>query len=206
MNQRLIQGITHFIFLQDEPQPCDLILIPGTSKSAITEKAAELYHQGFAPRILPSGGFSSSLGHFARENIDNPRYDGDFETDFAYCKHILLTNGVPEQVILQEDRATNTMENAQLSARVIANSGLSVRRAIICCQAFHARRAFQSYACHFPTTELLVVPVDTQGICADDWYKCDKHFQKVMGEVAKCGGYFRDCRTHWTQSDGILAD
>lgn len=61
MNQRLIQGITHFIFLQDEPQPCDLILIPGTSKSAITEKAAELYHQGFAPRILPSGGFSSSL-------------------------------------------------------------------------------------------------------------------------------------------------
>lgn len=98
---------------------------------------------------------------------------------------------------MREDQATNTTENARFSAQVTQRLGLFVRRAIVCCQAFHARRAFQSYACHFPTAELLVVPTDTQGIRVEDWYKTDRGFRKVMGELTKCGGYFRECRELW---------
>lgn len=195
MNKRAIQDVTSFIFMEDALLPCDIILIPGTSKSAITEKAAELYHAGFAPFILPSGRYSSSLGHFASENIDNPRYVGHFATDFEYCKHILIKNGVPETAILCEDRATNSMENAAFSAQVINAAGIRVQRAIICCQAFHARRAFLSYACHFPDTELIVVPTATQGITKENWFKSEKGYRKVMGEVAKCGAYFKDVGT-----------
>lgn len=194
MNKRAIQDITSFIFLEDTPLCGDVILIPGTSKSAITERAAELYHRGYAPWVLPSGLYSSSLGRFASENIDNPRYAGEFDTDFAYCRHILLENGVPETAILREDRATNSMENAMYSARVLQEREIAVRRAIICCQAFHARRAFLSYACHLGDAELLVVPTATQGITREDWYKTEKGFRKVMGEVTKCGAYFQDWR------------
>lgn len=192
MNSRSIQDITDFIFMEDAPQKCDIILIPGTSKSAISEKAAQLYHAGYAPFIMPSGKFSSSLGRFAAENIDNPRYTGNYATDFEYCKHILLANGVPESAILLEDHATNSMENAIFSARAVKNIGIEVKRAIICCQAFHARRAFLSYTCHFGSTELLMVPTATQDIRKDNWFQSEKGYRKVMGEVAKCGAYFKD--------------
>ncbi len=192
MNTRAIQDITCFIFMDDTPEKCDIILVPGTSKFAVTEKAAELYREGFAPYVMPSGLYSSSLGRFAAENIDSPRYAGTYASDFAYCKHILMENGVPEYAILREDRATNSMENAMYSAQAVRDAGIQVRRAIICCQAFHSRRAFLSYACYFPGVELMVVPTATQGIAKEDWYRSEKGYKKVMGEVAKCGAYFRE--------------
>ena len=118
------QGYHGFIFMKDAPSPCDVILIPGTSQSVITETAARLYREGWAPYVLPSGKYSSRLGHFARVYIDNPLYDGDYASEFEYCKHILLANGVPECAILQENQATNSMENAMYSAAVLKSAGI----------------------------------------------------------------------------------
>ena len=192
MNERNIRDITDFIFMEDEPQKSGVILIPGTSQSAVTERAAALYRAGFAPYVLPAGMYSSKRGRFAAEKIDNPRYAGEYATDFEYCRHILTENGVPDGAILREDRSTNTMENAELSARVLKEAGIPVRRAILCCQAFHARRAFMSYARHFPGTEILVVPAETQGIRKKDWFCQEKSYRRVMSEVYKCGAYFLD--------------
>lgn len=192
MFNRVIEDVTNFIFMNDSPQKSDVILIPGSSRHEITEKAAELYHSGYAPYLLPSGLYSLSQGYFAKENITKECYRGDFSTDFEYCKHILLVNGVPESAILCEEQATNTMENAMYSAEVIRSLGLDVKRAIICCQAFHARRAYMTYACHFTNTELFVVATDTQGISHKDWYKNERTAKKVLSEVEKCGKYFKD--------------
>lgn len=188
----VINDITEFIFVNDQPKHSDVILVPGSSKSQITECAAELYNKGYAPFVLPSGLFSSTLGRFADENIDNVRYKGDFKTDFEYCKNILMLNGVPESAIICENQATNTMENALYSLKVLQSRGIIVNRAMICCQAFHARRAYMSYACHFRGIELLIIPTDTQGISRNSWYKFDFGIRKVMKEVEKCGKYFTD--------------
>ncbi len=90
-------------------------------------------------------------------------YRGKEENNSEYKSH-LMENGVPESAILCEDRAANSMENAAFAANVLLKAGIRIKRAILCCQAFHARRAFLSYACHFPDAEILVVPTDTQGI------------------------------------------
>ncbi len=190
MNQRAIRDISDFIFMNDAPQKSDILFVPGTSQSAVTEKAAGLYCAGYAKYVLPSGMYSGKRGKFAAEKIDDPRYAGDYATDFAYCRHILMVNGVPEAAILREDRSTNTMENAAYSAAVLKELGIKIERAILCCQAFHARRAFMSYARHFPDTEILVVPTDTQGIRREDWFLHEKSYQRVMSEVRKCGEYF----------------
>ena len=176
--------------MNDAPQESDVIFIPGTSQSAVTEKAARLYCAGFAKCVLPSGMYSGKRGRFAAEKIDDPRYAGDYATDYAYCRHILMANGVPEAAIIREERSTNTMENAAYSAMVLKELGIKVERAILCCQAFHARRAFMSYAKHFPDAEILVVPTDTQGIRREDWFLHEKSYQRVMSEVRKCGEYF----------------
>ena len=190
MNQRAIRDITDFIFMEDTPQTSDIIFIPGTSQSAVTEKAAQLYCAGWAKYVLPSGMYSGKRGKFASEKIDNPRYAGEYATDWAYCRHILLANGVPESAILREDRSTHTGENAEFSAIVLREAGIKVERAILCCQAFHARRAFMTYAKHFPDTEILVVPTETQGIRREDWFNREKSYRRVMSEVYKCGEYF----------------
>ena len=187
-----IKDITEFIFVNDQPKKSDVILVPGSSKSQITECAAELYNSGYAPFVLPSGRYSSSLGHFANENVDNICYQGNYKTDFEYCKNILMLNGVPENAIICEDQATNTMENAMYSLKVLQSHGIIVNRALICCQAFHARRAYMSYACYFKGVELLVIPTNTQGISRNNWYKSDFGICKVMKEVEKCGKYFVD--------------
>jgi len=196
VNSRAIQDITEFIFMDDAPQRSDVILVPGTAVSAITEKAAELYRAGYAPYVLPSGKYSSALGRFAYESMDDPRYAGEYSTEFEYCKRILTENGVPESAILREDRATNTMENAKFSAAVLKDSGIEVKRAIVCCKEFHARRAFLSYSCHLGSAELLVVPARTGGVTKNNWYLTEKGCKKVMGEVAKVGIYFADMLQH----------
>ena len=76
----------------------------------------------------------------------------------------LMKNGVPKSAILYEDRATNSMENAVYSAKAAKDAGIKEKCAIICCQAFHARRAFLSYTCHFDGAELMAVPNVTQGV------------------------------------------
>ena len=192
MNQRATDDITDFIFMSDAPQKSDIIFIPGTSKSAITEKAAELYRSGYAEYVMPAGKWSGKRDRFASEKIDNPRYAGEYPTDFAYCRHILLENGVPESAILREDRSTNTGENAEFSAQVLRELGIQVKKAILCCQSFHARRAFMTYAKYFPETEILVVPTDTQGIRREDWSLRESSYRRVMSELYKCGEYFLD--------------
>ena len=192
LNQRALRDITEFIFMEDAPQKSDVILIPGTSQSVITEKAAQLYRAGYAGYVLPSGKYSGKRNGFAAEKIDNPRYAGEYATDFAYCRHILLENGVPERAILREDRSTNTGENAEFSAVVLAEMGITVSKAILCCQAFHARRAFMSYVSFFPDTEFFVVPTDTQGISKADWFLREGSYRRVMSEVCKCGSYFSE--------------
>ena len=49
-----------------------------------------------------------------------------------------------------------------------------------------------SYSRHFQDAELLIAPTVTQGISKQDWYKSEKGYKKVMGELAKCGAYFKD--------------
>ncbi len=194
MNSRAVKDITDFIFISDTPQKSDVILIPGTSRHEVTERAAELWHNGFAPYVLPSGRFSLTTGRFMYENVTKPEYQGNYITEFEYCKHILMVNGVPENAILVEDKSTNTAENAAFSVQVLKENNIDVKRAILCCQAYHARRAFMTYSRYFGDVEFVVVPTETQGIRCADWYKEERPFKKVMKEVEKCGKYFSDFR------------
>ena len=49
---------------------------------------------------------------FAGVQAGADRYGGDYETEWEFLRAVLMKNGVPEKVILQENRATYTYENA----------------------------------------------------------------------------------------------
>ena len=172
-----IDMITEFVFMETPISRADIILIPGGSYPKIMEKAALLYHKGFASKILPSGGA-------------NHRVDTSSEWEFLRRTGIEL--GIPEEVILKEDRAKHTMENAELSWQVIKSHGLHVDKAIIVCKAFHARRAYMTYRLVFPDKiEFMVAPiVDIRDIRKDNWFTSDEKIRKVMSEVEKIGKYY----------------
>lgn len=184
------QAITDFIFLQDAPRPCDVILIPGCSHPELPEFAARPYREGYAPLLLPSGRFSIKREDFPSQRLRGTRYEGTYPTEFDFLRRVLTDNGVPDSAILREDRAAHTLENAFFSRQALDAAGLRVHTAIVCCQAFHARRAFLSYARAFPEARLLTVPVETQGISRDSWFAAEEGRRRVCGELERCRRYF----------------
>lgn len=262
---RFYDTISDFIFVEDAPQKADVIFVPGGNYPDAAVHAAELYRQGFAPYILPSGKYSISVGKFVlpeegndaeiaqkaekpadtrkkvsdesavneekityaketnkekvsdvkeaneakdadvkkkdKENVtyayeEKRRTEGgkakSYETEFAYLHDILVKNGVDEAAILKEDQATFTYQNAIFSRQVLEKAGVPVKRAILCCQAFHARRALLYYQEQFPETEFVVCPVVTRGIARDTWMRTAEGIDTVLGEVERCGSQFHE--------------
>lgn len=175
--------ITDFIFVETPLEPADVILVPGGSIPQLMERAAELYHQGLAPYILPSGGKNSKLD----------------TTEWEFLRSIGLKLGVPENAILKEDRASNTFENARFSWLELQSRGIEVKKAILVCKSFHARRALLTYQVEFPRdVEFFVNPVpDRNGTTRDNWFVSERRIELVMTEVTKIGQYFQKHIPNW---------
>ena len=191
--ERFIAAVSDFIFVEDEPQQCDVILVPGAAKPQHALKAAEMYHRGMAEWVLPSGRFSTTVGHFAGvAEAFREEYAGAYETEWHFLKDVLMRAGVPESAILREDQATYTWENAQFSRKVTDAMGLQVKKAMLCCRAFHARRALLYYQAASPETEFIVCPAKTPGLTREDWFLTPKGRDRVLGEVRRLGSQINE--------------
>lgn len=202
----LINDMTNFIFLEDSPELSDIIFIPGSGYGALSLTAADLWHKGLAPIILPSGKHSileqkfagtmdgimpsASKSSVSANLMSLQSTSSKFTTEADYHKAILIDQGVPESAILLENQAAYTYENAIYSRKITDELGLHVQKAIICCQAFHARRCRLYYELLFPETKFYICPTVTQGISKDNWYKDDSKIDRVLGEIERCGSQF----------------
>ena len=184
-----IRAVTDFVFVEDPPEKADVIFVPGARNVEHAIRAAELYREGYAPWVLPSGKFGVTLGGFVPlEEPLRSEYPQAFETEWQLHRTVLMKHGVPDSAILREDQATYTWENAQFSREVLKAQGIPVKTAILCCKAFHARRALLYYQAAMPETRFIVCPAPTPGYTRDDWYKSEKGRARVLGEVQRLGG------------------
>jgi uncharacterized SAM-binding protein YcdF (DUF218 family) len=151
--------------------------------------AAALYHRGFSAYILPSGTYNANIP--------------EFESEWAFLQARGIALNVPEHAILKEDRARNTFENARFSKRVLEDLRLPVRKAILLCKTYHARRALLTYQAVFPQgVEFFVLPVvDERGMTRTNWFTNPDHTAIVMGEVEKIGSYFLDVIPAWVKGE-----
>ncbi|MFH0923599.1 MAG: YdcF family protein [Candidatus Falkowbacteria bacterium] len=170
--------ITKLIFVEHKPVKADVILIPGGSRLQLMKKAAELYKQGYASYILPSGG----------NNIKLP----NSKTEWEYLKNIAISLGVPENAILKEDQAKHTFDNANLSWQVLQSKGLKIKKVILVCKTHHSRRALLTYQTIFPTDiDFVVCPIfDERNVRKDNWFLNQDKIDIIMKEVEKIGQYF----------------
>lgn len=173
--------ITEFIFVEDKlpNSSCDVILVPGGSRPELIKKAVEIYKKGMGRYIIVSGSYNPKIPNFASEA--------------EYLKTIALEEGIPQDAIICEEKATNTYENALFSLEKAKEYSLDIGTVILVCKTFHSRRALFTYQKVFPKqTDFYVQSIaDERNILADNWYKNEETIKIVMGEVAKMGKYFQ---------------
>ena len=189
---RTLEDIAKFIFAEDEPKVCDVILVPGSLEWAHVELAAQMYRQGYGKYVVVCGAYSYVEGRFVHERLEGTPYAGVYDTEAAYFKHILIRNGVPEDAIICEDRSQNTFENAMFARKMLDEMDIGHDKIMLCCQAFHARRALMTFERYFQGSKFVVVPAKTMGISRETWLDDELKFKTVMLELEKCGRFFND--------------
>lgn len=190
MYEKFLNQITDFIFVEIPAEPSDLIFVPGNGYPQMAEEAARLWKAGMAPYVLPSGRYSIQSGKFMGVSEKKEQYDGDYDTEWMFLREVLIRNGVKEACILKEDRASYTYENAIYSRRLTDEIGLEIKKGILCCKSYHARRCLLYYQLLFPRTEFSVVPSETEGISRHNWHRTQEGVEKVLGEMERCGSQF----------------
>ena len=184
--------ISEFIFVKHQVKKADAILIPGNNEGMLAVHAAELYKEGYAPIIIPSGKYSILKGKFLYPTQQNLVPDLSYETESDYLSAVLMVYGVPKEAIWQERCATYTHENAIFTKKLLDDRKVALKSAIICCQAYHARRCLMYYRLLFPDTELMISPVVTKEISKENWFLEDTKIDAVLGEMERCGNQFHE--------------
>ena len=184
---RNLNDISNFVFISDELKKSDIIFVPGNSSPQMAEKAAQLYKEGLAPLILPSGRYSNIKGYFDAPKSKSEIYNGTYNTEFEFLKDVLIKNDVPSSAILKEDRSQYTYQNALFSKEVTDKLGLKIKHCIICCKSYHARRCLMYYEKVYQDAEIMICPVDIDNITKENWYKTNKGIETVLGEFKRCG-------------------
>ncbi len=107
-----LQILWDYLSLGQEVEKADVILGFGCYDDNVARRAAELYHQGYGPKILFTGGLGrNTTGLFSQSEAEN----------FAAAA---MSMGVPRQDILLETRSTNTKENIAFSRALLEEKGL----------------------------------------------------------------------------------
>ena len=139
-----LQVIWDYLGMHQEPKKADCIVGFGTFNTNIARRAAELYHQGYAPRILFTGG----LGRNTEGLLPEPE-----AVRFA---KVAMACGVPECDIILEDKSTNTKENIDFTRNKLVELGLPHERILGVHQPFMERRITAAIGVYWPELDFTV--------------------------------------------------
>ena len=133
-----LQVIWDYLCLGQEPQRADCIVGFGNFNTDIARRAAQLYLEGFAPKILFTGG----LGRNTEGLLPEPE-----AVRFA---KVAMECGVPAKDILIEDRSANTRENIEFTRTLLEKAGVPTSHILGVHQPFIERRIKAAMGVYWP--------------------------------------------------------
>ena len=133
-----LQVIWDYLCLNEPLQKADCIVGFGNFNTDIARRAAQLYHQGLAPKILFTGG----LGRNTEGLLPEPE-----AVRFA---KVAMECGVPEEDILLEDKSTNTKENIEFTRALLEREGIPTNHILGVHQPFMERRIQAAMGVYWP--------------------------------------------------------
>ena len=166
----------------------DVILVLGGSSTYIerTQKAAELFKKGAAPKIyLTDDGEQAGWSKIEKRN---PPY-------FELARNSLIAQGVPpENIEILEPQVTGTIYEARILSEKAKSANL--KSVLIVTSAYHTRRAFSTFQRIFTEnnqpTELGIVspPTGEQTPPPFSWWLSANGWNFVAGEYVKSFVYW----------------
>lgn len=139
-----LRVIWDYLGLHQQPGQADCIVGFGNFNDNIPRRAAELYRQGYAPKVLFTGGLGrNTLGVLP-------------EAEAVRFARVAAECGVPEADILIEDQSSNTAENIIFTRRLLQERGLPHQKLLGVHQPFMERRIQAAFGVYWPEAELTV--------------------------------------------------
>ena len=140
----LVETIWNYHRLDHRLAKADVILVLCSHDTIVAERGAELFHQGWAPLLIFSGGLGAITRHFWSEPEAN---------QFA---EIAVSLGVPRDRILIENRSTNTGENVSFTRQLLAGRGLDPQTFIVVQKPYMERRSYATFKKVWPGKDVIV--------------------------------------------------
>jgi uncharacterized SAM-binding protein YcdF (DUF218 family) len=140
----LAERIWRYHHMNHELAPADAILVLCSHDTAVAERAADVFLEGWAPLLIFSGG----LGAITRQMWSEPEAD-----QFAA---IAIAKGVPEDSILIENRSTNTGENVRFTKQLLEERGIDPGSFILVQKPYMERRGFATFRKLWPGKPVIV--------------------------------------------------
>lgn len=123
----------------------DCILVLGSYDRRVAQYAADLFLMGYAPFLLCSGG--------GTRKESKERFGKTEAETFA---DIALRAGVPQENIIVEKEAKNTVENIEFSKKLLKERGLDFQSFILVHKPSMERRVFATWKRWWPEKECIV--------------------------------------------------
>lgn len=139
-----LQTIWDYLCLSQELKKADVIVGFGNFNTDIARRAAELYHQGYAPKILFTGG----LGRNTEGLL--------LEPEAVRFARVAMECGVPKEDILLEDKSANTRENIEFTRQLLEEQGIPHDRILGVHQPFMERRITAAMGVYWPELDFSV--------------------------------------------------
>ncbi|HLR03202.1 MAG TPA: YdcF family protein [Virgibacillus sp.] len=163
----------------DGPKPGDCIFVPGSSKAVEYRlpKALELYNEGFAEKLLFSGGVV---------------WDGNSLTEAELLAKGAISMGVPEKDILIENKSLHSKENVLASMFVLDREFdlHLMHRLIVVTAAIHMRRMHLILQTYMPSwIKYSLCPVDDNATKENSWFDHPYGRKRVNRETKKLIDY-----------------
>lgn len=133
-----LQVLWDYLGMHQMPEKADVIVGFGNFNTDIARRAAELYHQDYAPKILFTGG----LGRNTKKLMTEPE-----AVRFA---QVAMDCGVPREDIILEDRSENTKDNIIFTRELLEKLQLPHDRILGVHQPFMERRIVAAMGVYWP--------------------------------------------------------
>jgi uncharacterized SAM-binding protein YcdF (DUF218 family) len=165
-------GIGHVLAVTDPLEKADVIVAVSGDTGARVNTAISLWHQGYAPVLLFSGG---SL-------------DPSSVASAELMKRVAVAAGVPAAAIVVEGASATTEENAARVAEVMTQRGM--HSAILVTSPYHQRRASILFGREFERAGLSFRnhPADDPDWDANLWWTREPSRRLTVVELVKLGG------------------
>ncbi|MCE0765379.1 YdcF family protein [Pseudonocardia kujensis] len=138
-----VETLWEFNQMHHELRPVDLGIGLGSHDLGVATYTAELYHQGYFPRIVFTGANApTTIERFPRGEAVH------------YREHA-LSLGVPDEAILVEPNATNTGENIDFTRALVENDDPPVRSVMLISRPYQQRRAYAMCRLRWPSVKII---------------------------------------------------